>query len=107
MSSTAGLERGAGGEALASGRAVPAVGQMVARPADAACHVTACGRCQTTGHHFWTMVCSNLGFLSASVVKNPPATQEMQEAWVCFLGGEGPLKEGMGTHSSALAWIIP
>ena len=44
---------------------------------------------------------------AAQWVKNPPATQEMQEAWVCFLGGEGPLKEGMGTHSSALAWIIP
>ena len=82
VSSTAGLERGAGGEALASGRAVPAVGQMAARPADAACHVPACGLCQTTGHHFWGVVCANLGFLSASVVKNPPAMQEMQETWV-------------------------
>ena len=107
MSSTAGLERGAGGEALASGRAVPAVGQMVARPADAACHVTACGRCQTTGHHFWTMVCSNLGFLSASVVKNPPATQEMQGTWVRSLGQEDPLKKGTATHSSILACRIP
>ena len=27
--------------------------------------------------------------------------------WVRFLGGEDPLEEGMGTHSSILAWRIP
>ena len=26
---------------------------------------------------------------------------------VRFLGGEGPLEEGMATHSSILAWSIP
>ena len=31
----------------------------------------------------------------------------MQETWVRFLGWEDPLKEGMATHSSILAWRIP
>ena len=43
----------------------------------------------------------------ALVVKNPPATQEMQETWVRSLGWEDPLEEGMATHSSILAWRIP
>ena len=33
--------------------------------------------------------------LVAQMVKNPPAMQEMQEMWVCFLGWEDPLEEGM------------
>ena len=33
--------------------------------------------------------------------------QEMQETWVQFLGWEDPLKKGMATHSSILAWKIP
>ena len=33
--------------------------------------------------------------------------QELQEMWVWSLGWEDPLKEGMATHSSILAWIIP
>ena len=37
-------------------------------------------------------------------VKNLPARQE---TWVGFLGQEDPLKEGMATHSSILAWRIP
>ena len=37
-------------------------------------------------------------------VKNLPA---MQETWVPSLGWEDPLKEGMATHSSILAWGIP
>ena len=37
-------------------------------------------------------------------VKNLPA---MWETWVQSLGGEGPLEEGMTTHSSILAWRIP
>ena len=36
-------------------------------------------------------------------VKNPPAMQETQETWVQSLGQEGPLEEGMTTHSSILA----
>ena len=30
----------------------------------------------------------------------------MQEAWVQYLGREDPLKEGMATHFSILAWRI-
>ena len=37
------------------------------------------------------------------MVKNPPAMQEMSETPVQFLGREGPLEEGMATHSSVLA----
>ena len=40
----------------------------------------------------------------AQTVKNLPA---MQETWVQSLGQEDPLKEGMATHSSILAWRIP
>ena len=42
-----------------------------------------------------------------SAVKNQPAVQERQEMWVRSLGWEDPLKEGMATHSSVLAWRIP
>jgi len=41
--------------------------------------------------------------LVAETVKNPPAVQEMQ---VQSLGQEDPLKKGMATHSSILAWRI-
>ena len=56
-----------------------------------------------------------MAFPSGSVVKNPPAVQEIR---VCSLGGEDPLEEGIGnplqipwrralaTHSSILAWEI-
>ena len=39
-----------------------------------------------------------------SVVKNLPATQEIQ---VQSLGQEDPLQKEMATHSSVLAWEIP
>ena len=42
--------------------------------------------------------------LVAQMVKNPSA---MWETWVCSLGWEDPLEEGMETHSSILAWRIP
>ena len=38
------------------------------------------------------------------MVKNLPA---VQEAEVQFLGWKDPLKEGMATHSSIVAWRIP
>ena len=38
------------------------------------------------------------------MVKNLPAGQE---TWVQSLGQEDPLKKGMATHSSILAWRIP
>ena len=40
------------------------------------------------------------GFPGASVVKNPPAVQEMQDQ-------EDPLEKKMATYSSILAWEIP
>ena len=40
----------------------------------------------------------------AQTIKKPPA---MQETWVWSLGWEDPLKGGMVTHSSILAWRIP
>ena len=42
--------------------------------------------------------------LVAQKVKALPA---MQETWVQSLGWEDPLKKGMATHSSILAWRIP
>ena len=45
-----------------------------------------------------------LGFSGGSVVKNLLA---MQETWVQSPGEEDPLKKGMATHSSILAWRIP
>ena len=45
-----------------------------------------------------------MGFPKGSVVKNPPA---MQEVWVQSLGLEDPLEEDLATRSSILAWRIP
>ena len=47
------------------------------------------------------------GFPGSSMVKNPPAMQNMQETWVRPLGGDDPLEEGMATLSRILAWEIP
>ena len=38
------------------------------------------------------------------MVKNLPA---IQETWVRSLGWKDPLKKGMATRSSSLAWKIP
>ena len=45
-----------------------------------------------------------LGFPSGSVVKKPPASQEIL---VQSLSREDPLDEGTATHSSILVWRIP
>ena len=42
----------------------------------------------------------------AQAVKNPPATQEMQETQVRSLDWEDTLEEEMATHSNILAWRI-
>ena len=47
------------------------------------------------------------GFCRGSEVKNLPAMQEPQKTRVQSLGWEDPLKDGMATHSSILAWRIP
>ena len=41
-----------------------------------------------------------------SMVKNPPAIQEMQEMQVPSQGWEDPLEKEMAIHSSSLAWEI-
>ena len=41
------------------------------------------------------------------VVKNPPANVGDIRDVGSILGQEDPLKEGMATHSSILAWKIP
>ena len=43
----------------------------------------------------------------AQWVKNPPEILEMEKMQVQSLGRENPLKEGMATHSSILAWRFP
>ena len=43
-------------------------------------------------------------FRTGSVVRNPPAKQEIQ---VQSPDWEDPLEEEMATHSSILAWEIP
>ena len=43
-------------------------------------------------------------FPGGSAVKNPPAKKETQ---VHSLNGKDPLKEGIATHCSILAWRIP
>ena len=48
-----------------------------------------------------------MGLSNDSVVKNPPAVQEMEETQVQSLGQEDPLEEEMATHPSILAWEIP
>ena len=52
-------------------------------------------------------VCTLKGFLGGSAVKNLPAMQESEETWIQPLDREDPLKKGMATHSSILAWRIP
>ena len=52
----------------------------------------------------WSVVNWTLGFPGGSVVKNPPAMQEMQ---VLSLGWEDRLKKEMATHFNILAWKIP
>ena len=41
------------------------------------------------------------------MVKNLPATQELEEMWVQSLSQEDPLEKEMVTHSRSIAWRIP
>ena len=50
--------------------------------------------------NYWVM----LGFPGGSIIKNPPAVQEMQ---VRSLGQEDPPEKEMATHPSILDWKIP
>ena len=44
---------------------------------------------------------------SSLVAQRLKCLPAMQETWVQSLGWEDPLKKGMATHSSILAWRIP
>ena len=44
------------------------------------------------------------GFPGGSVVKNPPAMQEVSVQSLCR---EDPLEKEMATHSTILAWEVP
>ena len=46
------------------------------------------------------------GFPAGSMLKNPPAAQEIPEVRVQSLGWKDPLEKDMATHSSTLAWEI-
>ena len=48
-------------------------------------------------------IMSSLGFPDGSVVKNPPAMQEMQETWVQSLHQEDPLEKEMAMYFRILA----
>ena len=52
-----------------------------------------------------SMTCK--AFPGGSVVKNPPAMQEIEEISVQSLVQEDTLEESMTTHSNILAWRIP
>ena len=54
-------------------------------------------------HNLKVHMLGDLGFPSASAVKNLPS---MQETWVQSLDREDPLKEVMAAHASILAWRI-
>ena len=45
--------------------------------------------------------------MRASPVARQPAMQKVQETQVQSLGWEGPLEQGLATHSNILAWRIP
>ena len=47
------------------------------------------------------------GFPAGSMLKNPPAAQEIPEVRVQSLGWKDPLEKEMATHCSILAWRIP
>ena len=49
----------------------------------------------------------HMGGLPWWLVKNLPATQELQDTWVLSLGRKDTLEEGLATNSSILTWRIP
>ena len=53
---------------------------------------------------YWALLVFILGFPGSSDSKESDA---IQDTWVRSLGWEVPLKEGMATHFSILAWRIP
>ena len=81
------------GFSLPSSRGVPEVAQVNA--------------VHTVGSHSWG--CPSLGWASQVVQWQRICLpgQELRETWIGSLGWGDSLKEGMATHSSVLARIIP
>ena len=48
----------------------------------------------------------NFGVVCVWMWASLVALPSMRETWVCSLGWEDPLEEGMATYSSILAWRI-
>ena len=69
--------------------------------------VNPCPEKTWSNFRFWKASSRPGGFPVSSAVKNLPVRQEMQEMQVQSLSQEDPLKEGMATHFSNLAWKIP
>ena len=54
-----------------------------------------------------TIICSDFGVPWTSLVaQTVKCLSTVWETWVQSLGQEDPLKEGMATHSSILAWMV-
>ena len=62
---------------------------------------------------FWALVTTRArldrtsGRSGGSVIKSPPALQDLQEKWVRSPSQEDPLEKEMATHSRIFAWRIP
>ena len=72
-----------------------------------------CGRVSVLHTFLWPSNIPLYGWTASfmtpggTVVKNLPATQEMQWTQGRSLGQEDPLEEDMASHASILAWKIP
>ena len=62
------------------------------------------GSGRSTGERIGYPLQYSVASFVAQLVRNLPA---MWKTWVRSLGWEDPLENGMATHSSILAWIIP
>ena len=81
--------------------------QLIPSPSPLPCHTSLSRNffsCLLLDLHFVESYSLIMGFLSGSVVKILPATQE---TWVQLLGQQDPLEEGMAAHSSILAGKNP
>ena len=107
---TAGVHsRGPGPLRLGASPPIPVSGATGRLPHPSAATGPAGEQVMIWGKACWSQRCSGLkesstrASLVAQTVKNLPAVQETR---VQSLGWEDPLKEGMVTHSSILAWRI-
>ena len=54
--------------------------------------------------HVFVCIKCQMASLVSQMIENLPV---IQETWVQSRGQEDPLKKGMATHTSVLAWRIP